>query len=315
MRLKLAILNLVLISCTRESPRPDAMLEGGASGSGGLSSGASGAATSGAGGSATSGAGGKAPSGAGGTTPAVGGGGSVGAGGAATAGAGGSAGTAGGAPVAGASYFTDFDLTESPISEGGVWQHHLAFWTSVATMSGHAYGTQAIGPRGDAEHYNDSYAYLNGFPPDHRVELTLQQGTLDPSCTHEVEMLLRFDDTNGVAPRGYECIIGIGYTEIVRWEGQGSTLANFSYLVGPGGNDSAPKHGDRYRGDVIGDVISVYKWNGNDWALVVTATDTSAGGQAKWPDGGPGIGLYRGLSGCGSLGDYGATSFLATSVE
>ena len=65
------------------------------------------------------------------------------------------------APAA-STYSTTFDATEAPISEGGAWTHVGLDWTLVDTGGGIAFGTQT-GTGG----YDDSYAHLSGFPPDH----------------------------------------------------------------------------------------------------------------------------------------------------
>jgi len=83
-----------------------------------------------------------------------------------------------GMPIA---YSTDFDGTESPISEGGAWSHVGLDWTLVDTAGGIAYGTQT-GTNG----YDDSYAHLSGFPPDHSASAVIYRSpSLDGTCgTH-----------------------------------------------------------------------------------------------------------------------------------
>src|SRR5712671_1404875 len=57
-------------------------------------------------------------------------------------------------------YTTNFDLTENPISEGGVWHHTGNVWTNVSTANGIAFGTN-----GAANTYDDSYALFPGSAP------------------------------------------------------------------------------------------------------------------------------------------------------
>ena len=94
--------------------------------------------------------------------------------------------TASGVPDGGASYSTTFDRTEAPISENGAWTHLGLDWALVDTENGVALGTQT-GKGG----YDDSYAHLTGFPPDHEATGVIHKiATIDPSCTHEVEIHL-----------------------------------------------------------------------------------------------------------------------------
>lgn len=277
---------------------------GTASGSAGSASGSStGGANSASGGSASGAASGGSASG----SPSGGSGGS-------STGVGGSSGSGGAAPGK-VSYASAFDLTESPISELGVWVPGAAPFTPVVTANGRAFGTQAIGSRPEAEHYNDSFAYLKGYPPNQRASGVIHKATLDPNCTHEVEILLRWDFTDGKA-RGYECNLAWdgAYAEIVRWEGVGNTSSNFTYLSNggnPGGNGRVPSDGDVFSAEIVDGTVRSYL-NGE---LLTSVTDSSVDGHAKWTSGGPGLGFYRGLSGCGTLGDYGYESFSASSID
>ena len=62
-------------------------------------------------------------------------------------------------------YATNFDLTESPISEGGAWRRANNAWTNVNTANGIAFGTN-----GALNTYDDSYAVLSGFGPDQQAQ-------------------------------------------------------------------------------------------------------------------------------------------------
>ncbi|HEV8547371.1 MAG TPA: hypothetical protein VGQ57_00060, partial [Polyangiaceae bacterium] len=92
-------------------------------------------------------------------------------------------------------YSTHFDATEAPLSENGAWHHLGLDWTTVETASGIAYGTQLLGVgRSGPTQYDDSYAYLAGFPADQQASGVIALGSIDTSCTHEVEILLRWAD-------------------------------------------------------------------------------------------------------------------------
>jgi hypothetical protein len=194
------------------------------------------------------------------------------------------------------SYTTDFDLTEAPISEGGAWIHLGDDWTLIDTANGYAFGTQF--PNNG---YDDSYAHLTGFPANQTASGIIHRAAnMDPGCTHEVEILMRWDDAAHNA-RGYECNLAWdgGYAQIVRWNGP---LGDFTYLASgsvPGGVHD----GDTLSATAIGNQITLYV-NGT---MVAQATDST------WPTGQPGMAMWRG-GGCGVIGDYGFTHYNATSL-
>ncbi len=205
-------------------------------------------------------------------------------------------GTAG---AAGVTYTTNFDLSESPLSGGGAWHHDGLDWTAVDTANGIAFGTQALGvARSGPRQYNDSYAYLSGFPADHEASAVVHLGSIDGSCTHEVEILLRWMDSAHVA-RGYECNVAFdgSYAQIVRWNGP---VGDYTYL----NNGSLPggvHDNDTVSASIVGDKITL-SVNG---VVRASARDTT------FLTGNPGVGFWRGSSGCGRLGDFGFTSFAA----
>jgi len=195
-----------------------------------------------------------------------------------------------------ASYSTNFDLTQAPISENGAWHHDGLDWTKVETGGGIAYGTQS-GTAG----YDDSYAYLSGFPADYSASAVVHRAAnIDSSCTHEVEILLRWSDAAHSA-RGYECNFAFDgtYAQIVRWNGP---FGDFTYL-GSGTVPGGIHDGDRLSATVVGQTITL-SVNGNQ---VADATD------ATYPTGNPGMGFWRGGP-CGTKGDYAFSSFSASSA-
>jgi hypothetical protein len=196
----------------------------------------------------------------------------------------------------GVSYATSFDHDEAPISEGGAWTHLGLDWALIDTENGVAVGTQT-GTGG----YDDSYAHLSGFPPDHEATGVIHRiANIDPGCTHEVEIHLRWSDAAHDA-HGYECNLAWdgAYAEIVRWNGK---LGDFTYLA-RGSVPGGVSDGDTLRASVVGDVIVLYH---ND-VEVVRAQD------ATFEDGNPGMGLWRGGP-CGVRGDYGFSSYSAQSL-
>jgi hypothetical protein len=172
----------------------------------------------------------------------------------------------------------------------------------VETAGGIAYGTQALGvSRSGPQGYNDSYAYLAGFPADQQASAVVSLGTIDGSCTHEVEVLMRWADSAHNA-RGYECNVAWdgAYAQIVRWNG---AVGDYTYL-GSGSVPGGVHDGDTVSASIVGTHIT----------LSVNGTIRATADDATFADGGPGVGFWRGENGCGSLGDYGFTSFSASSL-
>lgn len=196
-------------------------------------------------------------------------------------------------------YGTVFPLTESPISEGGVWVNGLALaldWQNVVTIAGKAYGTQS----GSSGVYDDSTALLAGalFGPDQDVTSTVFSTDAGGSWFAEVEHRLR----SAIGPHystGYEVTYSIngGYVDIVRWNGPLATIGavngEFTQLIHQVRANVA--NGDVVRSTVIGSTITAYV-NGSQVAQV---TDT------KWVAGQPGMGFW--LHNNGQAGD--ATKF------
>jgi hypothetical protein len=202
------------------------------------------------------------------------------------------------------SYSTNFPLTESPISEAGHWIHRGTPWALVDTAGGVAYGTQP----GDGS-YTDSYAHLSGFPPDQTVTVTVHLNAgLSPGGTREVEIHLRWADTSNSA-RGYECNLAYngGYAEVVRWNGP---LGSYTYVSPQGsGGPGAVHDGDVFKAQIVGNVITTWL-NGRQLQHV----DVSSIGGTVWTDGDPGMGFWRGAGASATPGDYGFSSYSASSL-
>jgi len=197
------------------------------------------------------------------------------------------------------SYTTDFNLTESPLSEGGVWKHAGLDWTRPASAGGFAYGTQT-GTGG----YDDSYAYLSGFPPDQSASGVVHiDSRTSTTTTHEVEILLRWSDSASSA-RGYECNFAYNgqYADIVRWNG---AKGDFTFLApaGTAGISGGLKEGDVVSAQIIGNVITTFV-NGTKVLSVVDST---------YGDGNPGMGFWRGDP-SSPLDDFAFTRFSAVAL-
>jgi hypothetical protein len=202
------------------------------------------------------------------------------------------------------SYSTTFPLTESPISEGSHWIHLGTPWALVDTAGGVAYGTQP----GDGA-YTDSYAHLSGFPPNQTASATIHINPgFSPGGTREVEIHLRWADSANSA-RGYECNLAYngGYAEVVRWNGP---LGSYTYVSPQGsGGPGAVHDGDVFKAQIVGTVITTWL-NGRQLQQV----DVSSIGGMVWTDGDPGMGFWRGSGASATPGDYGFSSYSASSL-
>ena len=193
-------------------------------------------------------------------------------------------------------YSTNFNLTENPISEGGVWFNKGLLWTKVRTANGLAFGTN-----GARNTYDDSYAYLSGFGANQQGEAVVHVSPNLVGDPHEIELLLRWADSAQTA-RGYECLFNhLGIVQIVRWNGP---FAKFSALPGSGSGKLGRRlvTGDVIKGTVIGNTITAYI-NG---VQIYRAVDS------MWVSGQPGIGFFKRTAGLNS--DLAITSYTATSL-
>jgi hypothetical protein len=199
------------------------------------------------------------------------------------------------------SYTTDFNLTESPISEGGKWKQTGVDWTRVVTSGGLAFGTQS-GSGG----FNDSYAYLAGsFPANQSGSATIHLESGITATYAEVEILLRWTDSAHNAT-GYECNLAYNgqYAEIIKWPGPFATDKSQFTFISSGNPVSTGVHdGDVFQADVVGNVITA-RLNGR---VIATGTDSSI------PSGGaPGMGFYS--EGAAASSKYSFTHYTGTGL-
>jgi hypothetical protein len=193
-------------------------------------------------------------------------------------------------------YTTTFDLTENPISEGGVWRRAGNAWTNVRTANGIAFGTDGI-----TADYDDSYALLSGFGPDQQAEAVVFRSSDQPIGVPEVELLLRFSDDANSA-RGYECLFNYdGGVNIVRWNGPLNSWTSLTVTGGAGNLGRKLESGDVVKGTIVGNLISIYI-NG---VLMGRATDST------FTSGQPGIGFF--IRQGGNNTNLGLTSYTVSS--
>jgi hypothetical protein len=192
-------------------------------------------------------------------------------------------------------YTTNFAGIENPISENGAWHHTGVDWTKVAKANGFAHGTQT----GNGN-YDDSYAYLSGFPANQSASATIKLNTGATDLeSREIELLLRWSDSANSAT-GYEINLHYrgAYMQIVRWDGP---LGGFTILTGAF-DPPRPKTGDVIKATMVGNVITVF-YNG---VQIMQTTDST------YSAGNPGMGFF--IRSPAHNTDFGFSSFTASGL-
>jgi hypothetical protein len=198
-------------------------------------------------------------------------------------------------------YSTNFDTTENPLSEGGVWVNTSTFWGKFQTTGGAAYGTQY-----SPTDYDDNLAILQGMGFARRQRVTVVVALDDAaaagwSVAHEVEIHLHGKFV-GNTYRGYELMRGLGSSaNIGRWNGDPNAVDIIETYNNPVATLS--------NGDVLVAQIDEtgYMWMTQNGVLILEATDTT------FIDGDPGIGTFnRTVTPDGSVSKHGFQSFTAT---
>lgn len=152
-------------------------------------------------------------------------------------------------------YSTTWPLTESPVSEGGVWRSGIDNdLTPMVSAGGLAFGTQD----NDLTGYADSYALYTGFGvvTDMEVETTVRLASgYSPANTHEVENLLR--GTDFASSRLWHETLwntGGGFSPVYL-NGEAN---NFTEMTTSLNNTTTPFDGARFRSRIVGNVIRCY---------------------------------------------------------
>ena len=212
-----------------------------------------------------------------------------------------------------ATYSTNFQNAENPISESGYWKNGARDgidWTDCRTKPGLIYSTES---GSNSNQYDDSTCILTGtWGPLQTVQATVFSQNQSDAYFQEVELRLRSTITPHSCT-GYEVLFRAlypgGYATIVRWNGP---LGNFTYLnQKPASIYKGIKTGDVVKASIDEDGLIIGYVNGVE---VIRAIDTTYAG------GNPGIGLWllarggflrRGL-GRGTNADFGFSAFTAT---
>jgi len=178
-------------------------------------------------------------------------------------------------------YTTDFNLTETVISEGGRWSNASSLWSNVQTSGGLAFGTQTgleVSPN-----FNDSTALLSGFSPNVTLTAVVHLSpNISDGQTHEVELLFRMAQTT-TTTRGYEMSFDTaGNVTLVRWNGD---LGNYTFVNHTGGEN--PEVGGLKNGDVISATAS-----GSTFTASVNGVRIYSATDSTFLTGQPGIGFF-----------------------
>lgn len=216
-------------------------------------------------------------------------------------------------PAFAATYSTNFQNAENPVSEGGHWKNGAqdgADWTNCRTKPGLIYGTES-GSNGNQ--YDDATCILTGsWGPLQTAQATVFSQNQNDAYFQEVELRLRSTIT-AHSCTGYEVLFRAlypgGYAAIVRWDG---SLGSFRYLnQKPVNTYKGIKTGDVVKASIDEHGLIVGSVNGVE---IIRAVDT------KYAGGNPGIGFWllprggflRRGQGKGTNADFGFTAFTAT---
>ena len=97
-------------------------------------------------------------------------------------------------------YATTFPNQENPISESGAWHRLGKLWAVIRTTG---WPDRAVGTQSGSGAYDDSYAYLAGYPANQTVSGTIYKDPTivsDPTGSYEVEVHLRWADASSTVP-------------------------------------------------------------------------------------------------------------------
>lgn len=234
-----------------------------------------------------------------------------------------------GAASAGSYYATTFSGgSENPISEGGAWTTGADALSSVVRMAGGiAYGTQTGAESSEGPpRYNDSQAFLSGFPKNHRIEITISR-TGSWSGDLEVELLFGWSVSGSLrSPQptfgpthsdGIECNLAISssfgvFTGVARW----LEVAVADFSSGPITGLLPIQDGDIFAGQLTlndgastGTVVTSIIRSGVETVLG-TVTDATL-----YRVGQPGLGFFReDVGGTPDPTQYAATAYKAMGI-
>lgn len=200
-------------------------------------------------------------------------------------------------------YYTTFPAAENPLREGQGWQHADVTCTEVQTetISGVrvAHGTQAGGLYAP---YDDSNCSLKGHAANHNIVATIwRDPTIASTPNMEVELLLRWSDTNALRSTAYGDTHSDGYEININQNGDYFQLGRFKgALLASAVVPPVPATGDLFEAQIqqSGANAIIQAW----WTPIATGVRTR---HINYTDtspvliGQPGIGFYMSSAGGG----------------
>lgn len=200
---------------------------------------------------------------------------------------------AGRAPTvtASSSFNANFATTSNPIDSS---TYMLGLTDGVNWNNPQTTGGQAVAAAvPTTSRYADDICHVKpsvqSFNPDQWAQGTVfkASGYTGNGGSHELELLLRFQITNGNA-RGYELLWGIqGYIAVVRWNG---AVGDFTAIYDPGvGSIATYNDGDILYGQIQGNLITAKK---NGVTVANFPVDVTSLGGTVWNAGQPGFGFW-----------------------
>jgi len=194
-------------------------------------------------------------------------------------------------------------LTQNPGIDDGNWIVP-ADRTGFRLANGNAIGLENPGPtNGSSTGYDDSiWIRYGNWPANQEVIITIAK--LSPHDFQEVECIVR-GSING---RYYEYNLAQdnAYSTIVRAEGTGNDLDDYTELAQLGGIPGGVNNGDRIRLRIVGFTLTVHVDHGAGagWELVGSHIDTDVTKNGPIASGAPGFGGFKNSNGSPDMADY-----------
>jgi hypothetical protein len=210
-------------------------------------------------------------------------------------------------------YFTEFNGTEDPISESGVWVRggtEGLLWTNPRSAGGVCYGNQP-GTNGSGW-ADDSVAHLTGFSANHRVKLVIHcpdVGLVNAFQEIEANLRMAITTNNFVC---YECNLGVDgsgvwYIQCWQWQGglqqnNGSNTEVFPFIMNTVAG-TTPVDGSTLEAEIDGNVLRCWINSVLQFSINVQTSVVLSGGVAEGDNPGanglpylttgqPGFGFY-----------------------
>lgn len=214
--------------------------------------------------------------------------------------------------VAPFSFATSFPLSETPISENGIWTNSGLGQSNVVSAAGSAYGTSSAAGGGTT---GDSAAILiQSVPANVQISTVLKKvsGTVD---FQEVELLFRAA-AGATALRGYECFLEQRgqYLSLVKRLGSNGGVEGVDYVIlHETFSVTTPNDGDVFRATLVGNICTAFLAGVQIWTHDITK-DKNNSTVTTYNSGSIGIGFDGPGSGGYTDSKWGFKSFSAAGL-